>query len=74
MSRGYRRGVLGWKLTLLLCLSLHSQAIDEQVESEQTPCYTPDGGVTLDEGVPDTHAEVSLHTQLLYTTHFTQLK
>ncbi|XP_028279626.1 muscular LMNA-interacting protein isoform X3 [Parambassis ranga] len=38
-------------------LLLDQQAIDEQVEREQTPCDTPDGGGTLDEGVADTHAE-----------------
>lgn len=38
---------------------MHSQAIDEQVERGESLCDTMDRGVT------DTHAEVSLHTTLL---------
>ncbi len=52
--------------------ALHSQAIDEQVEREESPCGTLDGRVTLDRGVADTHAEVLLHTSLLvFTARFT---
>jgi len=48
--------------------ALHCQAIDEQVEREQSPCDSLDRGETSDRGVADPHAEVLLHTSLMAFT------
>ncbi|XP_030297272.1 muscular LMNA-interacting protein isoform X6 [Sparus aurata] len=45
-------------------LLLDQQAIDEQVERGESPCDMTDGGVTLDRGVVDTHAEMCSPAQL----------
>ncbi|XP_051272848.1 mucin-5AC isoform X2 [Dicentrarchus labrax] len=45
-------------------LLLDQQAIDEQVEREESPCHTLGRGVTLDRGVADTHAEMCSPAQL----------
>lgn len=46
-------------------LSLHSQAIDEQVEREMSSCDTLNTGIAS-----DTHTEVPQHTSpLLFTAH-----
>lgn len=50
------------KKSAVLALCLHSQAIDEQVERQESPCDTMDRSATLERGDADTHAEVLLHT------------
>ncbi|XP_018545427.2 LOW QUALITY PROTEIN: muscular LMNA-interacting protein [Lates calcarifer] len=45
-------------------LLLDQQAIDEQVEREDSPCDILDRGVTLDRGDTDTHAEMCSPAQL----------
>nr|XP_019944182.1 PREDICTED: muscular LMNA-interacting protein isoform X2 [Paralichthys olivaceus] len=45
-------------------LLLDQQAIDEQIEREESPCDSLDRGVVLDRGVADTHAEMCSPAQL----------
>ncbi|XP_040905296.1 muscular LMNA-interacting protein isoform X2 [Toxotes jaculatrix] len=45
-------------------LLLDQQAIDEQVEREDSPCDTLDRAVTSDRGVADTHAEMCSPAEL----------
>ncbi|XP_039994346.1 muscular LMNA-interacting protein isoform X2 [Xiphias gladius] len=45
-------------------LLLDQQAIDAQVEREESPCDTLERGLTLERGVEDTHAEMCSPAQL----------
>ncbi|XP_031697600.1 flocculation protein FLO11 isoform X1 [Anarrhichthys ocellatus] len=45
-------------------LLLDQQAIDEQVEREESPCDSLDGGETFDRGIADTHAKMCSPAEL----------